>query len=104
MVEQGLLAQANERAQRRFRAMLAAYDRTGTWETPETALYTHAERLVDALLGVARWEASKGELDALIAADIEHDEDVRAMYDDRTEDYWAAYETEAELRAAWGDR
>ena len=88
MVEQGLLAQANERAQRRFRAMLQAYDRTGTWETPETRLYTHAERLVDAL----------------IAADIEHDEDVAAIYDDRTEDYWAAYETESELRAAWGDR
>ena len=71
MVEQGLLELAHERAQRRFHAMLLAYDRTGTWETPETRRYTQAERLVDALLGTARWEASKGELDALILADIE---------------------------------
>lgn len=103
MLHPGLLVKAHQRAQRRLRAMVVA-NTYGDPQATETRLYVQSERLVDALLIEAAWEQTKAELDALILDDRDQDEEVAAVYDDRAEDYWAAYETEAEMRAEWGDR
>lgn len=89
----GILERAHARAQRRLRAMVEAKAYPDP-QAPETRLYQQSERLVDAILTELQWEAQKAEFDAMQAADM----------DERTDDYWSMVETEAELRAAWGDR
>jgi len=72
----------HERAQEAFHAALVARERSGKWDPILADEYLNREADV-------RWEESKLAMDAL---------------QDRDEDYWAMYETEAEMRAAHGDR
>lgn len=71
------IARLHERAQEAFHAVLVTRERTGSWDPILADEYLSREADL-------RWEES--------------------VLDARDEDYWASYETEAELRAAWGDR
>lgn len=105
-----VLDRANSRAQRRFRKMLTAWLRTGSWDTLETRLYTQAERTTDALTVEAEWEQAKAELDALIDADRESDPAVSYHFADdgetvlSSDDQYLAYLewTQSELREGFG--
>lgn len=68
MVDAATVERANAEAQARFRAMLDA----GTLaqpDAPETMGYVRAERVVDALIGDAQWEAAQAAIEALRAED-----------------------------------
>ena len=71
MQQESLILRANDRAQRRLRAMVE----TKTYGDPqaiEPKLYTQAERLVDSLLTELTWETRKAEVDALQEADHDY--------------------------------
>lgn len=76
------ITRLNERAQEAFHAALVTRERTGRWDPILADEYLNREADV-------RWEEAKADFDAL---------------QDRDEDYWAMYETEAEMRASHGDR
>jgi hypothetical protein len=115
MTQEGLLAKADRRAQRRLRAAVGTYLATEAWDQQQTALYHQAERLVDILSVEARWERAKAEMDYLQTHD--HDWHIAAnLVVGECDDCLTAVEgagdlthrtyqmVESELRYAWGDR
>jgi hypothetical protein len=82
MIEE-LRRQANEAAQDALRALIKVRMATGRWDPYLEAKYHAAERLVD-----------------IIEATIEAEQ----VADPGAPDYFGIFDTEAEARAAWGDR
>jgi hypothetical protein len=109
----GILERANQRAQRRFRAMLDAQAYPDP-QARETVLYVQAERTVDAVMLASRVERLKAEWDALLAVDHDYHELTGIPQPNTcdtclevTEDvpeppYNVDAWTEAENREAWG--
>ena len=103
MTETTLVGRADARAQRRFHAAVVAGVVTQT-DAPETRRWIEAERLLDRI----EWEIRKRQHDVDQERDVELGFGLPCCGADPIHwvgcPQWRPAMTEAEMRAAWGDR